>query len=122
MEDGNAEEEDEWEEYEEEDTEAEETEVTIKYTEYIEYIEYTEYIGRIQRNTCMVYGTLAGVDYITSPMSTPESTPTYLPWATLCQSRPQPYARVDINPMPESTLTLCQSRLDPPVYDFGFSL
>jgi hypothetical protein len=24
---------------------------------------------------------------ITSPMSTPESTPTHLPWATLCQSR-----------------------------------
>jgi hypothetical protein len=30
---------------------------------------------------------------------------------TLCQSRPEPYARVvDHNPMPESTLTLCQSR------------
>ncbi len=26
----------------------------------------------------------------------------------------QPYARVDLNPMPESTLTLCQSRLHPP--------
>ncbi len=27
----------------------------------------------------------------------------------------KPYARVDLNPMPESTLTLCQSRLFPPV-------
>jgi hypothetical protein len=54
MEDGKAEEEDEWEEYEEEDTEAEETEVSTEYIEYIEYIEYTEYIGRIQRKTwCM---------------------------------------------------------------------
>jgi hypothetical protein len=26
------------------------------------------------------------------------------------------------NPMPESTLTLCQSRLYPPVRDFGFGL
>ncbi len=26
------------------------------------------------------------------------------------------------NPMPESTLTLCQSRLSPPVRDFGFGL
>ncbi len=26
------------------------------------------------------------------------------------------------NPMPESTLTLCQSRLYPPVREFGFSL
>jgi hypothetical protein len=36
----------------------------------------------------------------------------------------QPYARVDLNPMPESTLTLCQRRLYPPVrnFDFGFSL
>jgi hypothetical protein len=28
-------------------------------------------------------------------MSTPESTPTRLPWATLYHSRPKPYARVD---------------------------
>ncbi len=28
-------------------------------------------------------------------MSSPESTPTHLPWTTLCQSRTQPYARVD---------------------------
>jgi hypothetical protein len=42
----------------------------------------------------------------------------------------QPYASVDLNPMPESTLTLmpestltlCQSRLYPPVRDFGFGL
>ncbi len=31
-------------------------------------------------------------------MSTPESTSTHLPWATLCQSRPLPYARVDFIP------------------------
>jgi hypothetical protein len=34
----------------------------------------------------------------------------------------QPYARVDLNPMPESSLKLCQSRLYPPVRDFGFGL
>ncbi len=34
----------------------------------------------------------------------------------------QPYARVDLNPMPESTLTLCQSRLYPLAKDFGFGL
>jgi hypothetical protein len=34
----------------------------------------------------------------------------------------QPYARVDLNPMPESTLTLCQSRLYPPFRGFGFGL
>jgi hypothetical protein len=34
----------------------------------------------------------------------------------------QPYARVDLNPMPESILTLCQSLLYPPVRDFGFGL
>jgi len=33
-----------------------------------------------------------------------------------------PYASVDLNPMPESTLNLCQSRLYPPVRDFGFGL
>ncbi len=39
-----------------------------------------------------------------------------------------PTARVDSNtftmgsPMPESTFTLCQSRLYPPVRDFGFGL
>jgi hypothetical protein len=32
------------------------------------------------------------------------------------------YARVDLNPMPESTLTLYQSRLYPQVRDFGFGL
>jgi hypothetical protein len=35
----------------------------------------------------MVFGSLAGVDYNLTLMSTPESTPTHLPWATLCQSR-----------------------------------
>jgi hypothetical protein len=39
-------------------------------------------------------------------MSTPES--------TLTHYHGQPYARVDLNPMPESTLVLCQSRLYPP--------
>jgi hypothetical protein len=34
----------------------------------------------------------------------------------------QLYARVDLNPMPESTLILCQSRLYPQVRDFGFGL
>jgi hypothetical protein len=42
-------------------------------------------------------------------MSTPEPTPTIY--------HGQPYAV-----MPESTLTLCQSRLSLPVRDFGFSL
>jgi hypothetical protein len=48
---------------------------------------------------------------LTSPYahSSPESTPTHLPWALG-------------NPRPESTLTLCQSRLYPPVRDFGFGL
>jgi hypothetical protein len=32
----------------------------------------------------------------------------------------QPNARVDLNPMPESTLALCQNRLHPPVRDFEF--
>jgi hypothetical protein len=34
----------------------------------------------------MVYGPYSGVDF----MSTLESTPAYLPWATLCQSRLYP--------------------------------
>jgi hypothetical protein len=38
-------------------------------------------------------------------MSTLESTPTHLPL------HGNPYARVDLNPIPESALTLCQSRL-----------
>ncbi len=32
-------------------------------------------------------------------MSTPESTPTHLPWATLWKSRPEPYAGVDFIPL-----------------------
>jgi hypothetical protein len=40
-------------------------------------------------------------------MSTPEPTPTHLPWATLCQSQP---------------LTLFRSRLYPPAGDLGFGL
>jgi hypothetical protein len=34
----------------------------------------------------------------------------------------QPYARVDLNSMPESILTLCQSRFYPPVRYFRFGL
>jgi hypothetical protein len=34
----------------------------------------------------------------------------------------QSYARVDLCPLPESTLTLCQSRLYAPVEDFRFDL
>ncbi len=34
----------------------------------------------------------------------------------------QPYARVDLYPLPASTLTLCQSRLYAPVEDFRFDL
>ncbi len=51
----------------------------------------------------MVHGTLyAGVDY-NLIKSTPDSTQTHVlvPWATL-------YARVDLNPMPESTLSSIQ--------------
>jgi hypothetical protein len=60
----------------------------------------------IQRETWCI-GPCAGVDYtITSPysMSTPESSPKHVPWA------------LGIT-MPESTLTLCQSRHYPPVKD-----
>jgi hypothetical protein len=49
-------------------------------------------------------GPYAEVDYNFNLISTPESTPTHG------------------NPMPESTLALCQSRLYPPVGDFGFGL
>jgi hypothetical protein len=34
-------------------------------------------------------GLFAGVDYVPHLMSAPESTPTHLPWATACQSRPE---------------------------------
>jgi hypothetical protein len=34
----------------------------------------------------------------------------------------KPYARVDFKPMTESTLTLCQRRLYPPVRDLEFGL
>jgi hypothetical protein len=43
-------------------------------------------------------GPYAGVDY---KLTTPESTPTHLPWVT--------HARVDLKPMPESTLSLSHS-------------
>ncbi len=33
-------------------------------------------------------------------MSPPESTPTHLLWAALCQSRPEHYTRVDFIPQP----------------------
>jgi hypothetical protein len=65
----------------------------------------------------MVYGSLspyAGVDYN----------------LTLCQLQSrlqhiyhgQPFARVDLNPIPESTFTLYLSQLYPPVRDFEFGL
>ncbi len=96
MEDGKAEEEDEWEEYEE-DTEAEETEVSTQYTEYIKYIEYTEYVGRIQRKTFMVCGTL-GRSWLYNlalyVYSRVESHHIY---------HGHSYAIVGLNPMPESS-------------------
>ena len=42
-------------------------------------------------------------------MSTPESTPTHLPWATLCESRLQPVARVDFIPQ-SGTLDLASEK------------
>jgi hypothetical protein len=42
-------------------------------------------------------GPYSGVN-LTHLMLTPESTPTHVPRATLCQSRPYPYARVDFIP------------------------
>ncbi len=50
------------------------------------------------------------------------------PYAELTMTSPYVYYRVDSytftmgNPMPESTLTLCQSLLYPPVRDFAFAL
>ncbi len=50
------------------------------------------------------------------------------PMPELTIASPYVHSRVDSNtftlgnPMPESTLTLCQIRLYPPVRDFGFSL
>ncbi len=43
-------------------------------------------------------------------MSTLESTPTHLLWATLCQSRLEPFARVDFIP-PSGTLDLASGRV-----------
>ncbi len=63
---------------------------------------YNKHRGGIQRKTWCMPELI--IPHLTS---TPESTPTHLPWG---------------NPIPESTLTLCQSRLYPPVSDFGFGL
>jgi hypothetical protein len=41
-------------------------------------------------------------------MSIPEPTPTHLPWATLRPSFFHAYDRVDLNPVPESTLSPSQ--------------
>ncbi len=61
--------------------------------------------GRIQKKTlCM--GPYAGVDYN----------------LTYVHSRVDSNTFTKGNPMPELTLTLCQSRLYPPVRDFGFGL
>jgi hypothetical protein len=53
-------------------------------------------------------GPYAAVDY--NLMSTPEPTPTHLPWATLRPSFFHAYNRVDLNrnPVPESTLSPSQ--------------
>ncbi len=69
--------------------------------------------GRIQRKTWCL-GLYAGDDYNLA----------LCPFHSRLQHiyHGQPYAKVDLNPMPESTLTLCQSRLFPPVRDFGFGL
>jgi hypothetical protein len=52
----------------------------------------------------IVNGTYAGVVYNLTlcPLSTPESTPTHV------HGNGQPYARVDLNPIPESTLSPSQ--------------
>jgi hypothetical protein len=44
------------------------------------------------------------------------------PYICPLQSRPNTFTMGLGNPMPESTLTLCQSRLYPPVRDLGFGL
>jgi hypothetical protein len=45
-----------------------------------------------------------------------------IPELTITSPYVDPNAFTMGNPMPESTLTLCQSRLYPPVRDFGFCL
>ncbi len=62
--------------------------------------------GRIQRKTSCV-GPYDGADYEPHLTSTPESSSNTFTMG---------------NPMPESTFTLCQSRLYPPIRDFGFGL
>ncbi len=52
-------------------------------------------------------GPHAGVDYTSPYGPIPESTPNTFTMG---------------NPIPELTLTICQSRLYPPVKDFGFGL
>jgi hypothetical protein len=60
------------------------------------------YCFKLQGRAETVFKEKHGVWYpmpeMTHLMSTPEPTPTHGPWATLCQSRPQPYARVDFIP------------------------
>ncbi len=64
-----------------------------------------QYRGRIQIKTWFM-GLYAGVDYNLTLCPPTESTPKHLPWALG-------------NPMPESNLTVCQSRLDSPVRDLA---
>jgi hypothetical protein len=66
-------------------------------------LSHTNNVKRPNPKKNMVYGTLCRSWLWTQLMSTP----THLPWATLCQSRPRPYARV---------------RLYPTVRDLGFGL
>ncbi len=84
----------------------------------------TSYIPIIRSNTVysteakskknLVYGTHAGVDYNLT-LCTPQGRLQHV-------YHGQPYARFDLNPMPESTLSLRHSRLYPPVKDLGFGL
>jgi hypothetical protein len=61
-------------------------------------------------------GPYAGVDYYLTLC------PLQSPLQHIYHRQEQPYARVDLKPMPESNLALFQSRFYPPVRDFGFDL
>jgi hypothetical protein len=68
---------------------------------------YVEARGRIQRKTWCV-GPYAGVEYNL----------TYVHSRVVSIT----FTMDNLYPMPDSTLTLCQSRLYPPIRDFAFSL
>jgi hypothetical protein len=66
----------------------------------------------VRRCNICIYICICNICWLSSHlMPIPESTPTHLPWAGY-----------PMQTLPESTLTLCQSRLYPPVRDFGFVL